>query len=149
MKPKTTWILIADGARARVLQNTGPGKGLAEVKGLEFAQDRLKTQDIMADKPGRAFASAGHGRSAMEPPTDPVEKREADFVADLARVLDAQFAEGAFDRLIVAAAPTALGTLRKAMTPRVGAVISAELPKDLTKIPNADMGKHLEEVLAV
>jgi hypothetical protein len=25
MKPTRTWVLIADGARARILQNDGPG----------------------------------------------------------------------------------------------------------------------------
>lgn len=28
MKPTTTWILIADGARGRLFANRGPGKGL-------------------------------------------------------------------------------------------------------------------------
>src|SRR5262249_34094570 len=28
MKPTRTWILIADGARARILRNDGPGKGV-------------------------------------------------------------------------------------------------------------------------
>lgn len=149
MKATKTWILIADGARARVLENTGPGKGLTEVDGLEFAQEPLKNQDLVSDKPGRAFSSIGHGRSSMEPPTDPADKREADFVTNLAGVLDDKAQKGAYHRLIIAAAPQALGNLRKALTPRVQELVHAELAKDLTKIPNDGVIKHFEDVLAV
>ncbi|MEX0627924.1 MAG: host attachment protein [Cucumibacter sp.] len=149
MKPIVTWILIADGARARVLENTGPGKGLREVEGFEFADARLRARDIMADRAGRSFASVGHSRSAMESPTDPVDKREADFARSLAVMLEKQRRVGAFDRLILVAAPNALGDLRASLTPRVRAIVYAELSKDLTKVPNAEMAKHLEGVLAV
>ncbi|UXN75484.1 host attachment protein [Devosia sp. A8/3-2] len=33
MKKTVTWILIADGTQARVLENTGPGKGLRQWRG--------------------------------------------------------------------------------------------------------------------
>lgn len=149
MKHKTTWILIADGARARVLSHTGTGKGLDEVEGFEFAAERLRTQDIMADKPGRSFSSAGSKRSAMQPQTDPVDKREADFVRELAEMLDKQLRKNAFDRLIIAAAPKALGDIRKSLSPQVQTKILAELSKNLTSIPNDDIEKHFEDVLAV
>lgn len=148
MKPTITWVLIADGARARVLEHKGPGKGLREVRGLEFSDEHLRSGDIMADRPGRSFSSSGHDRSAMEPKTDPIDKREADFVAKLAEVLDKKLSEGAFDRLILTAAPHALGDLRKVLTPQLQAKVAAELAKDLTKIPNQDIIKHLDGLLA-
>jgi len=149
MKPIITWILIADGARARVLENTGPGKGLSEVPGLEFADEKLRAGEIMADRPGRSFSSAGHGRSAMEPQTDPVDKREADFAASIAEVIASKHQDKLFERLIIAAAPQAMGDLRKVLSPQVQATVIAEIPKDLTKIPNDQLAKHFEHVLAV
>ena len=147
MKPVITWILIADGARARILENAGPGQGLGEV--TEFSQPPLRARDIMADRPGRSFDTTGKGRSAMEPPTDPVEKREADFARSLADALEQKRRAGAFDRLILIAAPTALGDLRKALPEQLKRLVYAELAKDLTKVPNDEMPKHLEDVLAV
>lgn len=149
MKPVITWILIADGARARVVENAGVGKGLKEVDGLEFSDAHLRAGDIMADKPGRAFSSAGTGRSAMEPPTDPVDKREADFATGLAEMLKRKLHEGAYDRLIIAAAPQALGDIRKALSPQVQARILTELPKDFTRVPNAELERTLKDILAV
>lgn len=149
MKPIHTWILIADGAHARVLTHPGPGKALLEVPGLEFANEHLRAGDIMADRPGRSFSSGGHGRSAMQPQTDPVEKREADFVATLAHMLDEKLHQKAFDRLIIAAAPQAMGDLRKSLSPAVKKTIIAERAKDLTNIPNAELLKHFEDLLVV
>lgn len=148
MKKTTTWILIADGAQARVLENTGPGKGLQQVKGLDWSMVPLQAQDIVSDRPGRSFSSNGMGRSAMEPRTDPVEHRETEFVKSVAATLDSQLQAGAFDRLVVVAAPIALGDLRKAMTPAVQKAVMAEINKDLTNLPTAQLPQHLASVLA-
>ncbi|MGV8831997.1 MAG: host attachment protein [Devosia sp.] len=148
MKKTVTWILIADGAQARVLENTGPGKGLQQVQGLDWAMTNLQAQDIQADKPGRSFSSAGSGRSAMEPKTDPVEHRETEFVKSVAATMDKKLQDGAFDRLIIVAAPIALGDIRKAISPNVKKTILAELDKDLTNLPTAQLAQHLDGIIA-
>jgi protein required for attachment to host cells len=147
MKKTVTWILIADGTQARVLEHTGPGKGLRQVDGLDFAIDPLMAQEIVTDKPGRSHTSTG--RSAMEPKTDPVEHRETVFVKSLARMLDRKQQEGDFDRLVIAAAPIALGEIRRAISPGVKKTILAELDKDLTNLPTPQLDKHLDGIIAV
>ena len=148
MKKTVTWVLIADGAQARVLENTGPGKGLQQVGGLEWSIDPLQAQDIVSDRPGRSFASHGTGRSAMEPKTDPVDHRETEFVKSVAATMDRKLQDGAFDRLIIVAAPIALGDIRKAITASVKKTIIAELNKDLTNLPTAQLAQHLDGIIA-
>ena len=148
MKKTVTWVLIADGAQARVLENTGPGKGLQQVGGLEWSIDPLQAQDIVSDRPGRSFASHGTGRSAMEPKTDPVDYRETEFVKSVAATMDRKLQDGAFDRLIIVAAPIALGDIRKAITASVKKTIIAELNKDLTNLPTAQLAQHLDGIIA-
>lgn len=149
MKHSMTWILIADGAEARVYAHEGPGKGLQLVDGLQFHQAHLQAQEIMADRPGRSISSVGSGRSAVEYSTDPVKAREQRFVEHVAEVLDHKHQSGAFQRLIIAAAPIALGQIRPALSKGVQDTVIAELPKDLTKIPTAQLAQHFEAVLAV
>ena len=43
MKKKVTWIIVADGSRARVLANDGPGKGLRPAIAGEFHHDAPPT----------------------------------------------------------------------------------------------------------
>lgn len=149
MKPIVTWVLVTNGSQARILENAGPGKGLTPLKGLVFEDARLKAQDIVADRPGRSVSSVGAGGSAMEAKKNPVQQREAEFVRSVAEVLEAKRAEAAFDRLIIAAAPTALGDLRPALSEGVRKAILAELPKDLTNTPTADLPRHFESLLAL
>jgi len=148
MKATVTWILVADGAQAKVFQHNGPGKGLSAVKDLQFEQEPLRAQDINSDRPGRRFDSGVNHRSGVEE-SDPAQQRETRFVQGVAERLETSQQEGRFDRLIVAAAPTALGDLRQAFGDRIKQAIIAELPKDLTNLPTPQLGKHFEDVLAV
>lgn len=147
MKAQTNWIVIADGNQARIFENNGVGKGLRQIDHVE--QTPKSATEIMADKPGRSFSSVGQGRSAMEPPTDPVQKREADFMRALAERLDDGARDGAFDRLVLAAAPRALGDIRQALSDHVRETLIAELPKDLANVPTDKLADHLKDILVV
>lgn len=147
MKAKVTWILIADGATAKVFEHTGPGNGLVVVDDLMFEQQPLKAGEIMADRPGRSFSSVGSGRSAMEPTSDPVAVRERRFVENVAEELERKHQQHAFDRLIIAAAPTALGDLRPVFSKSLRDTIVAELPKDLTNLPTSQLAQHFDDLL--
>jgi len=148
MKKTVTWVLIADGAQARVLEHGGPGKGLRPVEGLDFAMEPLQAQDIVTDRPGSQRTPGGHGHGALSPRTDPVEHRETEFVKSLAAMLDRQQQAGAYDKLVIAAAPIALGDIRKAITPAVKKLLIGELNKDLTNLPTAELDKHFDGILA-
>jgi protein required for attachment to host cells len=147
MKPVSTWIVIADGARARIVRNDGPGKGVAALPGLEFQGDHSAAFDIAADKPGRAFDSVGNARHAMEPSSDPHDELKAQFMKKIVAVLESR--QGDFDRLILVAPPQALGLLRKSLPAAVASKVTGELGKDLTQLPNGDLSAHLDGLLVI
>jgi protein required for attachment to host cells len=149
MRPKTTWILIADGARARLFANHGPGKGVEAVEGAEFDADHRPDREIGSDKPGRTFESVGTMRHAIEPHHDPHRELKRAFSERLAQMLDRKLAEKAYDRVILVAPPATLGDLREALSGPVKAAVYAELGKDLTKTPTHELSEHLAAVLAV
>ena len=149
MKPVRTWILLADGTRARIVCNSGPGKGLQEVRGMEFEGDNVRSGDLMADRPGRTFDSAGSHRHAMEPHSDPQREAKRSFAAELVARLQEQLQAQAFDRLVLVAAPATLGDIRKALPKPLLGVVYGEIPKNLVHVPNQELGDHLVDVLAV
>lgn len=150
MKPTITWIVIADGNRAKLFEHEGPGKGLRAMKDLQFEQEPLRAGEIMADRPGRAAGTGGsRSRASMEYSSDPVQVRERRFVEKLADMLDEQRTAGKFDRLVIAAAPAALGDLRPALSEQVKDTILAEMPKDLTNVPMPKLGEHFSGLIAV
>jgi protein required for attachment to host cells len=149
MKATRTWILVADGSRARILENDGPGKGLHEVAGHVYHGDHAATHEIMSDRTGRAYSSVGPGRSAMQPHTDPHRDLKKKFAHQLADVLAADLERKSYDRLVIVAAPSALGDLRAALPDHVRAKVTAEVAKDLTKTPDAELASHLKDVVEI
>ena len=150
MKPTVTWIVIADGDQAKIFEHDGPGKGMHALKDLMSEQAHLKAADIMADKPGRSSNPSSPGtRAAVDYKTNPVDVRERRFVEQLAETLEKKRSEGRFQRLVIAAAPAALGDLRPALSDAVKQTIIAELPKDLTNIPTPQLAEHFDGLIAI
>ena len=109
MRQRRVWAAAFDGARCRVFELAGAPPKLAELTALRLSGARKPEFD---DRPGAVFSSASTHRSAMTPPTDPERKLEDAFIGEVVDHLYAQSLQKAFDRLIAAASPRALGTFR-------------------------------------
>lgn len=117
MASKRTWILVADGSRARILEKEEGGrKQLKTIEGMTFAHDLPKTSDVARDRLPRTFESVGATRHAVGPDVDPHRKEKRKFANELADVLDAELEKRAFDRLVIIAPAQMLGDLRSALT---------------------------------
>lgn len=149
MKPIRTWILIADGAQARIACNDGPGRGLALAHEETFHGRNVAGREIMSDRPGRTVDKARQGRHAMEPHSDPREVEKRRFLREMVALLDDAAKRNSFDRLILVAPPRALGMLRGELSESLRARLEGELDKDLTQVPVHDLAQHLGGVLAV
>lgn len=140
-----TYVLIADGARARVFATEPGSDKLTSALDQEFVGTNLPSREIGSDRPGRSFDSAGLGRHAMEPPTDPHRYQERAFAREVAEIIEQALQRGEFARLIVVAPPKAMGDLRAEFSPEVRKRVTAEVLKDLTKVPTHELPKHLQE----
>jgi protein required for attachment to host cells len=152
----TTWILIADGARARLLEQDSKSRHFNPTAEQEFFGSRAQSKEIGSDDRGRSFDSTGRGqpgdvggqRHGMEPRTDPQRYAEYAFARDLSDHLEKAANEHRFDRLILVAAPKALGDLRRMLPKSMREKIVAEIDKELTNVPTRDLGKHLDAHLS-
>jgi protein required for attachment to host cells len=149
MKATRNWIVIADGARARILENTGPGKGLTPLPAEEMHQSLHPSRDINADRPGRTHDRMGPARHAMEPPSDPHREEKRHFAAELAGHLNAAAQKHSYDRLVLVAPAKTLGDLRQALSKEASDKVEGELAKDLIKTPDQELAGHLSAVIAL
>lgn len=149
MKKKVTWIIVADGSRARVLANDGPGKGLRPAIAGEFHHDAPPTHLLGTDKPGRVAPSLGANRSAIEPHMDWHEFEKEKFGKEMARLLNEAADRNSYDDLVVVAPARTLSTLRQSLSAKASELIRAELAKDLTHVPLQEMPEHLGNVIAL
>ena len=166
MKSTRTWVLVADGKRARILKQTGTLSDLEAVPGGTFEHALHKTSEIGTERPGRAQESVGGAHHAITPKSDWHREEKHQFARDLAKFLEHAAEQKEYDRLILVAAPRTLGDLREAVqVPQVhhvegGSVggqvdlrealgkhaqdrIGGELDKDLTEMAVADIGERL------
>lgn len=146
-KAERTWILVADGARAHVVTNAGPGTGLKLVPGSDIRVDLLPTRAIGTDRPGRTQESVGGARHAIAPRVDWHQQQKVQFARAIAEKLDANAASGSFERLVLVAPPQTLGEIRAALKPSTLKRVAAEINKDLTQVPIPELGPHLAEVI--
>src|SRR5471032_1408090 len=102
------WVVVCDGAKALILENTGDAK-FPNLKTVEvFEQKHLATHELGSSAPGRSHSSLGHGRSSVEQ-TDWHDQAERDFLLQLVKHLDVAIGAGKVKSLIVVAPPRALG----------------------------------------
>jgi protein required for attachment to host cells len=140
--PQGEWVVVCDGKKALLLENAGDEKFLNLKTREVFDRPDEKTSDTGTDAPGRAFASAGQTRSAMQQ-TDWHTQEEERFLQKLAAHLDSAVKAGQAKSLVIVAPPRALGILRPAYSHDVRKALRAEVDKDFVKMPVHEIEKHL------
>lgn len=146
MKSKRTWIVIADGSRAKVLEIDGAKSEFNAIDDMAVAMDLPPNRELQSDRPGRSFESANSTRHALEDRVDPHRELKRTLAKTIVDNLSHALNERRFDRLVLIAPPTMLGDVRDALTPQLREKVVAELAKDLVKIPLKDLPGHFGEI---
>lgn len=147
MKPIKTLILVADDGKARLFENTGPGKGLHEFEDL--GADFVVGEGVeYADRTGRNSAAPGmaHHGVSDQAEAERDEARERFVKAVLAETRD-RFLEGGYDRFVMTAAPATLGVLRAEMPKALKEAVTLEVAKDLVQLSSQELVDHLSDKL--
>jgi protein required for attachment to host cells len=129
----TTWILVADEARARLLEAQGADGAVVEHLSFIHEEGRQHPRDVIADRLPRAQESVGGARHAIEPQTDLETVEAGRFAHELAAVLETGRVGRAYERLVLVAPPRFLGTLRAVLSDEVHKHVVGSLPKDVTR----------------
>jgi protein required for attachment to host cells len=149
MKATKTWIVVADGAHARIALNEGPGTGIKPALDHEFAASHAPSRDFVSDRPGQYPDRGGLGTHRFAPKTDRREHEKTLFAQDVVGIIEDAAKQHAFDNLVLVAPPAALGRLREALSERTRALVSAEVGKDLTHVPIHELHGHLQDVVRI
>ena len=139
--PHQALVLVADGRKFLLLRNAGDFRDPVLVFEGNGEKENPPTQGYGTDAPGRS-ASYGNARSAMEQ-TDFHQLEEDRFASDVAGLLERLATAGDFEKLIVVAPPRTLAALRKRFSRTLGQRIMAEVAKDLTNHPVAEIAAIL------
>ena len=141
MKP--TWIVIADGSRARLFEQVQPGERWRELRAWVNPTARLRTQSLAFDQMGRA--SKGHpGATSFVPRTTPRQREHRRFAQELARHLDLGVRSGQCDGLVLIASNALLGEIRQALPAQAAKRVRWSAPLDLTSYTGRELEARVE-----
>ena len=144
-KGKKTWVLVADGVRARIFIKKH--ENLADVMGHDFVGDNLKDSALGSDKPGRSFESSTPMRHAYQPRTDWHQYQKELFAKELCEVIEKANEKSEFDELIIISPPKTLGDIRSYLCKQTLSKVKAEITKDITKLSEHELALYLEKEL--
>ena len=152
IEKRKIWALVMNSAHARIVRSLGwkPGDDDEATPPAEIERkiDPKQLQDVMADRPGRSFASVGSRRSAMEYGSDPLIEETRGLIRDVIDLLEKGHRKGSFRELAIYAEPQVLGELRKMLPKPLQEVVSREAtanyvnlaPQELAAKLTADLG---------
>jgi protein required for attachment to host cells len=141
------WVLIADGAKARLFAADAPTGALEERETFVNPDGRAKQRDLKTDRPGATSPRMGRGRRATEPDVSPREHALQLFAKLLVDHLEAGRTGNDFERLVLVAAPAFLGMMRDQMSAPLKSLVSLELDKDFVALGPAELRARLPKRL--
>ena len=147
MRMPRTLYLIADGGRARYVERTGPGH-FNTFRKFVSAHIHEKASELGRDRPARVQESATTVRHGIERKASPRDKVELKFIQAIAADLREDSTIGDSDNLVIAAPAKLLAVLRDSLPPRFASKLIDSIDRDLTKVPDSDLYRHLPVFLA-
>lgn len=129
--PQHSWIVVADGHSARVLENEGQ-QGALELKEIH----NVTPQNLLSEGP-----------SGSRPQDDsPRDTDEATFAKQLSHWLTEHALKKSFAHLVLVADPKTLGQMRPQLHKEVTDRIVHELPKTLTGASLDDIARSINAI---
>lgn len=143
---KTTWLLIAQKAEARVYE-VGKSKEVKLVQKFDHPSARLKDHELNSDRPGRSFTSGDSSRHSYSQEHGPTEQHAIDFSKEIAHFLEKARTDHRFGKLMLVAGPNFLGKLRHEMSTDTSELITMELDKNLGGFTNQELTEYIRTAI--
>lgn len=144
---KQDWIVIANAAHARVLEQGASGR-LSLVRTLEHAASRLRSSQLGDDRAGREMSDRGYGGVAYQPRLDAQRKEHEHFAREIAQLLEEAAREHRFEGVHLFASSPFLGELRHALGPAASGLVAGTHDVDLTAVGLVELPARIEHALA-
>lgn len=143
---ESTWVLIADAARARQFRVERPRGPLIEEADLVHPEERLSERELGDDDPGRGRGPGGR-QHALGGEDGKHEVEAERFAGEVAEFLRKAREADRFRRLYLAASPNFLGALRHELDADTAARIVETWDKDFVGMRADEIRRHLPERL--
>ena len=145
-----TWILVANGHRARILQHNRADGSLVELAAFIYPAAATLTHPSAAHphgKEGRGHGAAAHGGKQFEPQTTGEEKAHRRFARQLVDYLIKGLEAQRCDRLALIATAAMLGALRPMLSLHAQERLLRSVKSDLTLYQGTELLQRVREAV--
>ena len=145
------WLVVANAARARVLEETDLQVAKARqqpyvhISDLVHPQSRQKGAALADDRPGHVQRTGhGLGSTSYAPHTDPKEREHDRFAREVAQTLDAAVAAQSCAGLVLVASSPFLGHLKARLGEQARKAVVRSIDADYTALDDRELAKRLD-----
>lgn len=141
---KTQWLVVANAARARVLEQTDrPGK-YAHVADLVHPQSRQKGVALASDRHGHAHAEGqGLAGTSYAPHTDPREREHDRFAREVAAAVNDGVAQDRCAGITLVASDPFLGHLKSHLSIQARKLLLRTVAADYTTLRGDELARRI------
>ena len=138
------WVVVANAARARILEaGEAPGDCVQRAD-LVHTQSRQKGVELRSERSGHIVGGAsGSGGAAYSPRTDARGLERERFAREVAQALNDGVATGECAGLILVASNPFLGRLKFHLSPQASKALLETLPSDYTSLSDVEVAQRL------
>jgi hypothetical protein len=137
-------IIVVDRKQLRVLEESASGGRLHELAVLNNPDASAHERDLVSDRPGRTANSASGVRGAYAPRASARQLALERWLKLAARQMYALLTARRSAGYLLVAAPRLLHLLRAAKPARTARLASAELSRDLAKLPAEELRRRVQ-----
>lgn len=145
-----TWILIANGERARCFERRARDHSLTELADFVHPQTNIASHtgnaDISGDA-GKGHGRTGHAGTQFEPHIEAHAKERGIFARQLADYLNEGVAGHRCNKLVLIASSAMLGELRPLLSSGADKALQSSVASDLTSFQGPELKKRVDHTL--
>lgn len=136
-----TFVIVADGGRARIFKTESNLNNLAELEDFIHSESRLTNRELGADAPVQSPNQHG----SLQPHILPKEHEEQMFAKQLGKHLKEIHNKRHYDELILVASPRFLGMLRNELHAPLDKLVTRSIDKDLITLSVNELIEYLKK----
>lgn len=143
-----TWILLAQRAKAKLLEYQGPNRAPVMRKVFVNAAGTLQERELVSDRYGQASATpVGGARPVARPSESANEHALQTFARELAAEVGQGVHTGECERIVLAAEPHCMGVIKRALEAKCPEQLHACVPKDYFELSDTQLVERLGDEL--
>ncbi|MDR3606635.1 MAG: host attachment protein [Oligoflexia bacterium] len=148
LNTRVRWYVVANRTDA-VFYGRGKDKKFHFIDRLTNKRGHLRETELVSDKPGTGFSSAGGGtiHHGLDRRFEQHEQVAQRFARKIAFILDSAYRAENFRDLVLVAEPHFLGLLRAELSPPVRDAVKFEVPREYAQGSDEKIQKQIMEAI--